>query len=272
MKLYFTNIQIGSPPKDYHVQFDTGSDLLWVNCVGCQKCPKKSDLGISLALYNPEASSSAKTINCDQEICISTFSAPNSDYRCGSQQSGELGGSSEQALDGILGFGQANPSMLSQLANAKKVKKVYKQVPQKRASETGQYLMALQRETGMGCNYGNDLVEGHARLTTRLSLNSIRNYFRDIQRNLEIWLARFIRDVEGILARDGVYLYWNLSDTDRVVDELEEILMAAGDTFWAAASDQLEISAERTGCEIISAEKEKAKACASHGNLAVGLT
>ena len=36
--------------------------------------------------------------------------------------------------------------------------------------------------------------------------------------------------------------------------------MAAGDTFRAAASDQLEIWAERTGCEIGVAEKENAKA------------
>ena len=36
--------------------------------------------------------------------------------------------------------------------------------------------------------------------------------------------------------------------------------MAAGDTFRAAASDQLEIWAERTGCEIVVAEKDKAKA------------
>lgn len=36
--------------------------------------------------------------------------------------------------------------------------------------------------------------------------------------------------------------------------------MAAGDTFRAAASDQLEIWAERTGCEIVVAEKENAKA------------
>ncbi|KAI8543823.1 hypothetical protein RHMOL_Rhmol08G0249100 [Rhododendron molle] len=35
--------------------------------------------------------------------------------------------------------------------------------------------------------------------------------------------------------------------------------MAAGDTFRAAASDQLEIWAERTGCEIVVAEKEKAQ-------------
>lgn len=169
--LYFTKIQIGTPPKDYHVQVDTGSDLLWVNCAGCDKCPKKSDLGISLALYNPEASASAKMVDCNQDICISTLSSPSSDckvgmyctysvtygdgsstmgyfvrdsvqldrvsgnlqttslngsiaFGCGSQQSGELG-SSQQALDGILGFGQANSSLLSQLASAKKVKKIF---------------------------------------------------------------------------------------------------------------------------------------------------
>ncbi|KAL4567104.1 hypothetical protein LXL04_022678 [Taraxacum kok-saghyz] len=46
----------------------------------------------------------------------------------------------------------------------------------------------------------------------------------------------------------------------RLKSEGASILMAAGDTFRAAASDQLEIWAERTGCEIVSAEKEKAKA------------
>ncbi|XP_071716056.1 aspartic proteinase 36-like [Rutidosis leptorrhynchoides] len=170
--LYFTKIQIGTPPKDYHVQVDTGSDLLWVNCAGCKKCPKKSDLGISLALFNPEASSTAKIVDCNEDICISTLSGPSSDckvgmycsysvsygdgsstlgyfvrdnvqldrvsgdlqitsmngsvaFGCGSQQSGELGGSSQQALDGILGFGQANSSMLSQLASAKKLRKIF---------------------------------------------------------------------------------------------------------------------------------------------------
>ena len=35
--------------------------------------------------------------------------------------------------------------------------------------------------------------------------------------------------------------------------------MVVGDTFKAAASDQLEIWAERIGCEIVVAEKDKAK-------------
>ncbi|KAI5647287.1 hypothetical protein M9H77_33292 [Catharanthus roseus] len=47
---------------------------------------------------------------------------------------------------------------------------------------------------------------------------------------------------------------------NRLKKEGAKILMAAGDTFRAAASDQLEIWAERTECEIVVAEKEKAKA------------
>ncbi|KAL8166944.1 hypothetical protein V2J09_008443 [Rumex salicifolius] len=46
----------------------------------------------------------------------------------------------------------------------------------------------------------------------------------------------------------------------RLKNDGAKILMAAGDTFRAAAGDQLEIWAERTGCEIVMAEKEKAKA------------
>lgn len=72
---------------------------------------------------------------------------------------------------------------------------------QQRASETGQKLMALQTETGKG--YLGDEMESQAKLTTKRCLDSIKNNFKEIQRNLEIWLARIIGDVEGILARDG---------------------------------------------------------------------
>ncbi|KAI6707603.1 hypothetical protein NL676_010565 [Syzygium grande] len=44
---------------------------------------------------------------------------------------------------------------------------------------------------------------------------------------------------------------------NRLKREGAKVLMAAGDTFRAAASDQLEIWAERTGCEIVVAEGEK---------------
>ncbi|CAN6230231.1 unnamed protein product [Urochloa humidicola] len=169
--LYFTEIKLGTPPKRYYVQVDTGSDILWVNCISCDRCPRKSGLGLDLTLYDPKGSSSGSTVSCDQGFCAATYGAklpgctPNVPcaysvmygdgstttgffvtdalqfdqvagngqtqpgnatvtFGCGAQQGGDLG-SSNQALDGILGFGQANTSMLSQLAAAGKVKKVF---------------------------------------------------------------------------------------------------------------------------------------------------
>ncbi|XP_057539836.1 aspartic proteinase 36-like [Amaranthus tricolor] len=169
--LYFTKIQIGQPPKEYHVQVDTGSDLLWVNCAGCEQCPKKSGLGIKLNLYDPKGSSSATLVNCDDSQCTMIYqgtlagcepdmlcqyevtygdgsttsgyfvedayhyneasgASQNSTgngsvvFGCGAKQSGQLS-TSDEALDGIMGFGQANSSVLSQLAAVKKVPKMF---------------------------------------------------------------------------------------------------------------------------------------------------
>ncbi|KAK6274363.1 hypothetical protein POUND7_004072 [Theobroma cacao] len=72
---------------------------------------------------------------------------------------------------------------------------------QQRASETGQKLMALQTEVGK--SYYRDDLGSPAKLATKRSMDSIRNNLQEIQRNLEIWLARIIGDLEGILARDG---------------------------------------------------------------------
>ncbi|XP_022157064.1 aspartic proteinase-like protein 2 [Momordica charantia] len=169
--LYFARIGLGTPPKDYHVQVDTGSDILWVNCEGCSNCPKKSDIGVDLTPFDPKASSTSSLVTCDHPFCSATYDGPipgckpdllcqykviygdgsatsgffvkdnihleqavGNDktavtngsviFGCGAKQSGELGTSSE-ALDGIIGFGQANSSMISQLAAAGKVKKIF---------------------------------------------------------------------------------------------------------------------------------------------------
>lgn len=55
---------------------------------------------------------------------ISSYEISLLAYSCAGKQSGGLGSSAE-ALDGIVGFGQANSSMLSQLASAGKVKKIF---------------------------------------------------------------------------------------------------------------------------------------------------
>ena len=43
---------------------------------------------------------------------------------CGAQQSGQLGATSA-AVDGILGFGQSNSSMILQLASLGKVRRIF---------------------------------------------------------------------------------------------------------------------------------------------------
>ncbi|VVA14031.1 PREDICTED: aspartic [Prunus dulcis] len=161
--LYFAKLGIGSPSKDYFVQVDTGSDILWVNCIGCTNCPKKSDIGVKLTLYDPKSSSMSQPVTCDQDFCTAKYSGQLPGCRptllceydvtygdgsatagyfvkdniefdertngsmvfgCGDKQSGQLGKSSE-ALDGILGFGQANSSVISQLAASGKVRKQF---------------------------------------------------------------------------------------------------------------------------------------------------
>ncbi|CAA7041801.1 unnamed protein product [Microthlaspi erraticum] len=168
--LYFTKIQLGSPPKDYYVQVDTGSDILWVNCAPCPKCPVKTDLGIPLSLYDLKASTSSKHVGCEDDFCSFimqsdtcepkkkpcsyhvvygdgstsdgdfvrdniTLDQVTGDLRtaplaqevvfgCGSNQSGQLG-QTDSAVDGIMGFGQANTSIISQLASTGNVKRVF---------------------------------------------------------------------------------------------------------------------------------------------------
>ncbi|XP_057960264.1 aspartic proteinase 36 [Malania oleifera] len=169
--LYFAKIGIGTPSNNYYVQVDTGSDIIWVNCIQCSDCPKKGSLGIELTLYNLEDSLTGKLVTCDEDFCSQVNGGPISGctanmscpynemyedgsstagylvqdvvqynsvsgdlettsangsiiFGCGAGQSENLV-SSEEALDGVLGFGKSNSSMISQLASSGKVKKMF---------------------------------------------------------------------------------------------------------------------------------------------------
>lgn len=45
-RLYYAKIGIGTPSKDYYLQVDTGTDMMWVNCIQCKECPTRSNLGV----------------------------------------------------------------------------------------------------------------------------------------------------------------------------------------------------------------------------------
>ncbi|KAL3532015.1 hypothetical protein ACH5RR_005536 [Cinchona calisaya] len=69
--LYFTRVKLGSPPKEFNVQIDTGSDILWVSCDSCNDCPQSSGLGVELNFFSAAGSSTASLISCSDTICAS---------------------------------------------------------------------------------------------------------------------------------------------------------------------------------------------------------
>ncbi|XP_019187901.1 PREDICTED: aspartic proteinase-like protein 2 [Ipomoea nil] len=108
--LYFTRIKLGSPPREFNVQIDTGSDILWVTCSSCNNCPRTSGLGIELSFYDAASSSTAAHISCSDQICdsiIRTASAQCSteSNQCSySFQYGDASGTSGQYVSDMLYF------------------------------------------------------------------------------------------------------------------------------------------------------------------------
>ncbi|KAL2481322.1 Eukaryotic aspartyl protease family protein [Abeliophyllum distichum] len=69
--LYFTKVKLGSPPREFNVQIDTGSDILWVTCSPCNNCPQTSGLGVELNSFDATSSSTVSSISCADNICAS---------------------------------------------------------------------------------------------------------------------------------------------------------------------------------------------------------
>ncbi|KAJ4754553.1 Eukaryotic aspartyl protease family protein [Rhynchospora pubera] len=71
--LYFTRVKLGNPAKEFYVQIDTGSDILWVACSPCDGCPTSSGLNIRMEFFDPEKSSTASKITCGDDRCTSAL-------------------------------------------------------------------------------------------------------------------------------------------------------------------------------------------------------
>lgn len=81
--LYYTKLQLGSPPREFHVQIDTGSDVLWVSCGSCNGCPENSGLHIQLNFFDPGSSSTSSVISCSDQRC--SLGIESSDSGCSAQ-------------------------------------------------------------------------------------------------------------------------------------------------------------------------------------------
>lgn len=81
--LYYTKVQLGTPPKEFYVQIDTGSDVLWVSCNSCNGCPTSTGLQIKLELFDPSGSSTASPLSCSDQRCA--LGAQTSESGCSAQ-------------------------------------------------------------------------------------------------------------------------------------------------------------------------------------------
>ncbi|CAH9090266.1 unnamed protein product [Cuscuta europaea] len=73
--LYYVKVKLGSSPREFNVQFDTGSDILWVACSSCVGCPRSSGLRVDLNFYDASSSSTASLITCSDKTCSSLSQA-----------------------------------------------------------------------------------------------------------------------------------------------------------------------------------------------------
>ncbi|KAK4786435.1 hypothetical protein SAY86_003124 [Trapa natans] len=148
-------VGLGNPSKDFYVQVDTGSDIFWIDIkpydinsspsgklVTCDQKFCAAATGSSadgckadtLCEYSVVYGDGRTTSGYFVEDYIhlnqvtgnfhSSLTNASVKFGCAKKQTGDLG-SSDGALSGLVGFGQANSSVLSQLASAGKVKKIF---------------------------------------------------------------------------------------------------------------------------------------------------
>ncbi|XP_057763076.1 aspartic proteinase CDR1-like [Arachis stenosperma] len=61
---YLMELSIGTPPKTIYGIADTGSDLIWTQCVPCHNCYKQLN-----PMFDPQQSSTYTNISCESEAC-----------------------------------------------------------------------------------------------------------------------------------------------------------------------------------------------------------
>ncbi|XP_072954678.1 probable aspartic protease At2g35615 [Typha angustifolia] len=146
---YLMKVLIGTPPQPMYLLIDSGSDLIWTQCLPCRRCYNQS-----YAIFDPRKSSTfgyfdcpsnpcdeVTTSNCYDDKCIYTHYYGDGSYASGYLSSDTLifradegdhvtfadmvlgcsndNAGSYQAMDaGILGLSGGSLSLTSQIGNA----------------------------------------------------------------------------------------------------------------------------------------------------------
>ncbi|MED6218097.1 hypothetical protein PIB30_023812 [Stylosanthes scabra] len=109
---FLMKLSLGSPPVEIYGLIDTGSDLVWTQCIPCNDCYKQNN-----PMFEPQRSKTYSSIPCDSKE--STFSSTNGDstvvedivFGCGHKNTGTF---NENDM-GIIGFGGGPLSLVSQV-------------------------------------------------------------------------------------------------------------------------------------------------------------
>ncbi|KAG0557511.1 hypothetical protein M758_11G132800 [Ceratodon purpureus] len=150
---YLVDISFGSPPQKSTAIVDTGSDLIWVQCLPCQSCYLANS-----AKFDPSKSSSYAAVGCGSNFCtnlpfqtcttscqydylygdgsstsgalasetltIGTGAIPNVAFGCGHSNLGSFAGAG-----GLVGLGKGPLSLISQAGAVASKKFSYCLVP-----------------------------------------------------------------------------------------------------------------------------------------------
>ncbi|CAI5514657.1 unnamed protein product [Closterium sp. Naga37s-1] len=67
--IYYVQLGIGTPPQTFNLDIDTGSNLLWLNCLPCNPCTLSKTLQTNPP-FDSAKSSSVKLLQCSNKACI----------------------------------------------------------------------------------------------------------------------------------------------------------------------------------------------------------
>ncbi|KAK9911445.1 hypothetical protein M0R45_035354 [Rubus argutus] len=213
---YLLNISIGTPPRTLIGIFDTGSNLIWTQCIPCKECFEQKT-----PLFNPASSQTYKALSCGSKQChllpqascfstqlchynytygdgsytignlaldtvtLNSISVRGTIFGCGHQNGGIFSG----IESGIIGFGSGAVSLVSQIG---------KSVGGKFFSHCLVPTMSTQTDPNISSKlYFGHQVSGPGVLSTPLLLNGIDTYYYLELQGISVGGKRFTIDVDS---------------------------------------------------------------------------
>ncbi|KAL3622251.1 hypothetical protein CASFOL_033662 [Castilleja foliolosa] len=74
---YFVHLGVGTPAKQLYLALDTGSNLVWLQCLPCGACFNQSD-----PIFDPRKSTSFSPLSCDSPRCKQLVNTDNDLLNC----------------------------------------------------------------------------------------------------------------------------------------------------------------------------------------------